>query len=481
LLRNFEKHHPIVKESGHMESKQRNRILLVLFFGVLMGALDIAIVGPALTAIQKTYEVNERLLTWVFSIYVLFNLVGTPLMAKLSDQFNRRTVYIIDILLFALGSLIVAVSQSYTLVLVGRAVQGFGAGGIFPVATAVIGDTFPPEKRGSALGLIGAVFGVAFLLGPIIGGLLLNANWHWLFYINLPIALVIVILALRILPVNRPAKSGRFDFLGMSLLAVTLASFAFGINQIDTSRFFPSLVSVQVLPFLVLSTSLAPLLVMWEKRSANPVLRLDLFTNRQMVLSYILSLGAGIGESVLVFMPLLAVAAFNLSSSQASYLLVPLVVAMAIVSPLIGRLLDRHGSKAVVFSGTFLLVAGMILLGTLASLGVGYFLFAGALVGAGLSSLLGAPIRYIMLNEAASQDRSVAQGVVTLSGSIGQLIGSALVGAVSASGGGGVAGISSAYVVVGIISIFLVIASSQLKGRAAEIATVQAHKRASAS
>jgi EmrB/QacA subfamily drug resistance transporter len=461
-----------------MDNKKRNQILIVLFCGVLMGALDIAIVGPALTAIQKGFGVNDRLLTWVFSIYVLFSLIGTPLMAKLSDQFGRRPVYIANILLFALGSLIVAVAYSYNQVLVGRAIQGFGAGGIFPVATAVIGDTFPAEKRGSALGLIGAVFGVAFMIGPIIGGLLLSASWRWLFLINLPLAAAIVILAVRILPAIRPARSGPFDFLGMGILAACLACLAIGLNQIDTSRIPSSLVSWEVLPFLLGAICLAPLLIWREKRSNNPVLRLDLFTNRQMILSYILSMGAGIGESVLVFMPLLAVAAFSLTSSQASYLLLPLVLAMALVSPLIGRLLDRFGSKTVVFSGTFFLVVGMICLGTLASLAIGFFLLAGALVGAGLSSLLGAPIRYIMLNEASSQDRSVAQGVVTLSGSIGQLIGSALVGAVAASTGGGVPGYSSAYLAVGILSVILIAAASRLKGRAAELATVVAHKQA---
>ncbi len=129
-----------------MEDKKRNQILLVLFIGVLMGALDIAIVGPALPAIQKTFGVGERTLAWMFSIYVLFNLIGTPLMAKLSDLFGRRMVYVLDVSLFAAGSLLVALSPSFSVVLVGRAIQGFGAGGIFPVASAVIGDTFPARK-----------------------------------------------------------------------------------------------------------------------------------------------------------------------------------------------------------------------------------------------------------------------------------------------------------------------------------------------
>ena len=148
------------------DNRRRNQLLLVLFIGVLMGALDIAIVGPALPAIQAYFGVGERAIAWIFAIYVLFNLVGTPLMAKLSDALGRRSIYVADVTLFALGSLLVAAAPNFGLLLVGRAVQGLGAGGIFPVASAVIGDTFPPEKRGSALGLIGAVFGLAFLVGP---------------------------------------------------------------------------------------------------------------------------------------------------------------------------------------------------------------------------------------------------------------------------------------------------------------------------
>ena len=155
------------------DNRARNRILLVLFIGVLMGALDIAIVAPALPTLQAFFGVNDRILAWTFTIYVLFDLIGTPLMAKLSDISGRRTIYVLDVLLFAGGSLVVALSPSFACAADGPGAARVGAGGIFPVASAVIGDTFPPEKRGGALGLIGAVFGLAFLVGPILGGVLL--------------------------------------------------------------------------------------------------------------------------------------------------------------------------------------------------------------------------------------------------------------------------------------------------------------------
>ena len=155
--------------------------------------------------------------------------------------------------------------------------QGLGAGGIFPVASAVIGDTFPPEKRGGALGLIGAVFGLAFLIGPILGGVLLGLfGWRSLFLINLPIALVVIVLALATLPSTRPAERRPFDWIGMTVLGVLLASLAFGINQLDTTNFGASLVSPNVWAPLLLTIILIPVFVAAERRAADPVLRLSI-------------------------------------------------------------------------------------------------------------------------------------------------------------------------------------------------------------
>ena len=146
--------------------KNLKPLMALLLMGVLMGALDLAIVGPALPAIQAEFGLSSRALAWLFNLYVLGQLVGTPILAKLSDRIGPRPVYISSTLLFALGSLLLVIAPGTEWLFIGRAVQGFGAAGIFPVAVKVIGDVFPPEKRGGALGLLGAVFGLAFLIGP---------------------------------------------------------------------------------------------------------------------------------------------------------------------------------------------------------------------------------------------------------------------------------------------------------------------------
>ncbi|HHB89804.1 MAG TPA: MFS transporter [Anaerolineae bacterium] len=465
----------------NLTESQRKQILVLLFFGVLMGALDIAIVGPALPAIQRAFVVDDRMIAWVVTAYILFNLVGTPLMAKLADIIGHRTIYIADILLFATGSLIVALSPAFWVVLLGRALQGFGASGIFPVAAAVIGDTFPPERRGSALGMIGAVFGVAFLIGPVLGGVILKfLSWQWLFLINIPVALVIVIFSLRLLPDERPGLQKPFDYLGLAITSVTLAALTIGINQLDPQNLSPdtvfvSLFSIRVWPFLLTAIVLLPVLWYVEKRAEDPVVQVALFRSRQIKLVTVIALGAGFGEATLVFVPVLLVLAFGVSPHTASFMLLPAVLAMAVGSPLAGRMLDKRGSRLVILLGSGLMAAGMLILGVI-PLTVVTFYLAAVLVGLGLSSLLGSPLRYIMLNEAPRHYRTAAQALIRLFTGTGQLLGSAFVGAIAASLGGDVKGFTSAYLAVGGIAVMITLLALALKSQSAERATVQAHE-----
>jgi EmrB/QacA subfamily drug resistance transporter len=454
-----------------LENKQRNRLLLVLFAGVLMAALDIAIVGPALPTMRDYFGLDDRSITWLFTIYVLFHLIGTPLMAKLSDMWGRRAVYLADLILFAAGSLLVAVAPSFGLVLAGRAIQGFGSGGIFPVASAVIGDTFPPEKRGSALGLIGAVFGIAFIIGPVLGGLLLLAGWRWLFAINMPILIGLMIVAPPLLPNSRPAFRLPFDWTGMATLGIILGALTYGLNRLDTSNIWASLTSPQVWPLLVVAIVLLPAFVRLEQQAVDPVIHLRLFKSRQLRLASLLAIGGGLGESAVVFIPALAVAAFAVSKSNASFLLMPLVLALAVGAPTAGKLLDKKGSRVVILAGTSLLAVGMLGLGFFGHIWA-LFIAAIILIGLGLAALLGAPVRYIMLNEARPEDRTVAQGLIAILTGVGQLVSGALMGAIVTSTGGGITGYASAYGLIGATAIVMVLVSLGLKSRASELVTI---------
>jgi EmrB/QacA subfamily drug resistance transporter len=454
-----------------MEEKQRNKVLLLLFVGVLMGALDIAIVGPALPAIQAEFAVGTRYMAWVFNIYVLCSLISTPLMAKLSDRFGRRGVYILDVALFGAGSLIVASATSYPMLIVGRAVQAIGAGGILPVAAAVIGDTFPPDKRGGALGLIGAVFGMAFLIGPPLAGVILKyASWHWLFLINLPIALLLMIGAASLLPGTRPEKAKPFDIPGVVALSLLLGALAFGITGLDEKQPLMGVSSPGIGGPLLVALVMAPLFWTIEKRAADPVLQPRLFRSRQMNVAGVLAIGTGMAETSGVFLPSLAVEALGMTIHDASFFMLWTVAALVVGSPLAGRLLDRIGSKIVVQGGLLLTAVGFFCF-ALAPSSRGVFIAGQLLSGLGLSALLGAPLRYVVLNEAGVDQRAAGQGLLSVVLSIGQLTGAALVGAIAASNGTGSAGYERGFLAIGVIMALTTLAAFGLKNRAAERAT----------
>jgi len=447
--------------------RRRNQVLGLLFVGVLMAALDIAIVGPALPAIQGDFGVTEKALAWVFSLYVLGNLVGTPVMAALSDRAGRRWIYALCVGGFALGSLIVALAPTFAVLLAGRLVQGFSAGGIFPVASAVVGDTFPPEQRGSALGLLGAVFGIAFLIGPILGGVLLLLGWPWLFLINLPIALGVIVLSLRLLPTAGARAGAPFDLAGTLTLGAALAALAYGLTVLDPAQLSQGQIDPLALPMLAVAVLLLPVFVWIERRAAAPILQPALFRSRPIRLTAALAVGAGIAETSVVFIPALLTIAFGVSASTASFMLLVIVLAMAVGSPVSGRLLDRFGSRLVITGGTLLSGVGLLVLGLFPG-SLALFYVASVLLGLGLAVLLGAALRYVLLNETAASERAAAQGLLTVTMGVGQLLGAVVVGLIAASATLPLDGYARAFLSIGLLMALLTLAALGLRDRAAE-------------
>lgn len=447
-------------------------ILILLIIGVLMGSLDIGIVGPALPSIQAYFGVNERLLSWVFTIYILFFMIGTPLMAKLSDIYGRKPLYILDILLFAVGSIITITSPSITMLIIGRAVQGLGAGGIFPVANAFIGDIFPPEKRGGALGIISSIWGISFVLGPILGGLLLNHGWQWLFIINIPITIIVIIGSIYILPNTSKNRQITFDWQGLITLGLLVTSLSYGINQIDTNHFLTSISSLNVWPYLAFSIILLPLLWHVEGKARDPLIQIDLFKSREVKLISNIMIGTGLVAAATVFVPAFVITEYSFNVSTASLMLLPIVLTMAIAGPIIGRLLDIFGSRDIMITGTFTMIIGLILFSQY-SQSPYIFIIAGILIGIGLSTAIGSPPRYIMLIESPPQERAAGQALINIITSGGQLIGGALIGAVIGSYAGKLAGYQNAYLLIGFVAIIMTILTLGLKNKSEQQKTMK--------
>lgn len=455
-----------------MVKNNNSRILALLFIGVLMGALDISIVGPAIPAIERSIKVDKQLMSWIFSIYVLANLVGISLMAKLSDLYGRRKIYMLALTIFATGSLIVALSHNFNILLTGRAIQGFGASGIFPVASAVVGDIFPPEKRGRTLGLIGAVFGLAFIMGPVIAGVVLKFFvWNDLFLINLPIAILLIYFSNKLLPSEPVGKGSVIDWKGIVILGLFLSTFAYGINKINANSFIESFLSHKVLPFLLVALVAFVLLIFIEKKAITPVFNPDLFLVRQIRLTGLIAIGTGIFQASFVFFPSMAIASFGVSTAAASFMLLPVVIATALGSPVSGRLIDKYGSRALVITGLILASIGFIILSRVTD-NKNIFYTGGAFLGLGFSILSGSALRYIMLNEVSVSERATTQGMVTIFVSIGQMTGAAAIGTLVASNKVALDGYKQVFLFISVFALGLALSGLFLKSRSRELQTI---------
>ena len=435
------------------------RILTVLFLGVLMAALDIAILGPVIPAIREAYDLGERGVSWVFTIWVLANLVGVPVMSKLADSFGRKRIYLMDIGLFGLGAGMVALSWSFPVLLVGRAIQGLAVSGLFPVAGAFVGDSFPPERRGRAFGVLGSVFGVAFIIGPIAAGMLLLVGWRWVYAVFVPVSLLIAWFGMRNLPKTgiRPDRK-TFDAAGLVTLALALVSLAAGI-------------SLEVPLLIAMALAFLLLFVFAERRGErlghDVILRLGLLKNRQVSIACIQAVGAGISEAAFIYFPTLAVLAFGVTKSAASFMLLPLMLAVALGSPLAGRLLDVWGSRRVVIACNAVLAGGMFSVSFAPDHAV-WFYGGSVMIGLGLAGLMGSALSYILIHEARKAERAVSQGLITLFISVGQLLTGTAVGAIAASTSDPVLGYTTAFAGIGALTLFMAGIGLLLKNAPAE-------------
>jgi len=427
-------------------------------------------VGPALPSIQTYFTVNDRMLSWVFTIYILFFMLGTPVMAKLSDIYGRKAIYLLDILLFTIGSLLTITSFSFEMLLFGRAIQGLGAGGIFPVANAFIGDIFPPEKRGGALGILSSVWGWSSVMGPILGGVLLQYGWQWLFIINLPITITVIVLSLKILPGGERNNNITFDWWGVLVLGLLVTFLAYGINQINTDTFLTSLLSVDVFPYLLLAVALLPILWKIEKKAQDPLIQVDLFKSREVKLVNSIMVGTGLVQAATVFIPAFIIVALAFSSTGASLMLIPVVLTMAVGAPVVGKLLDKFGSRNIMLIGSLIMASGLLIAGIFAR-DFYLLILAGVLIGVGMSTTIGSPPRYIMLVETPPRERASGQALLNIITSAGQLVGGALVGAFIGSYNGQLMGYQYAYLFIGLVAIVMAILAVGLKSRKEQIET----------
>ena len=461
-------------EGKTLDTKSRNLILILFLIGVFMGSLDTGIIGPVLPSIEQGFHLTSRESSWIFTLFVITFMIGSPVMAKFSDFYGRKKIFILDVLLFGIGSCLIASALSIELIFLGRIIQGFGCGGIFPVAGAFVGDAFPLEERGKALGILGSVFGISAIGGPLLGAALIPYGWNWCFTINIPIAVFLIIFAFYILPSEENERKLKIDYLGIIILSLLAVFLAYGLNQIDSSNFISSLLSISVLPFLIMFVILIPIFLKVERRAEESIVPIHMLKNREISIACIETLCYGIIYSSAIFIPSLVILSMGLNDQYASLMLIPILGTNAVAAPIFGKILDSTGSRKLMAMGTMILTIGLFAIAIYPSNMI-FFIIAGCLIGVGLVTIIGAPLRYIVLTEAKPYERGSGQAIVNMLSSAGQLIGGALIGGIIASFSG-ILGYKVSLILAAVVAFIAFLFTLKLKSRDEQIATMKANQ-----
>lgn len=406
--------------------------LWALVIGFFMILVDSTIVSIANPAILRDLDTDITAVLWVTSAYLLAYAVPLLITGRLGDRFGPKRVYMIGLVVFTLASLWCGFSGDITMLIAARVLQGLGAALMTPQTMAVITRIFPPNQRGAAMGLWGAVAGVATLVGPILGGVLVDSlGWEWIFFVNVPVGIVAFILAWRLVP-NLETHSHSFDWLGVALSAIGMFLVVFGIQEGETYDWGTIVGPITVWGLIITGVVVLVGFVVWQRYNpAEPLLPLPLFRDRNFSLSNIAISLVGFG---IVALPLpLAFyyqVARGLTPTQAALMLVPMALVTGIAAPFVGRLIDRIDPKWIAFSGFVITALALWWTSTLITPDqeLWVLLIPSGLLGLGLSGIW-APLASSATRNLPPSQAGAGSGVYNTTRQVGSVLGSAAIAA----------------------------------------------------
>jgi EmrB/QacA subfamily drug resistance transporter len=419
------------QNDGRLTGAALRTVFIALMLGMFLAALDQTIVSTALPTIVGDLGGLSHL-SWVVTSYLLASTISTPIYGKLGDMYGRKPVFLVAILIFLAGSMLAGLSQSMAELIGFRALQGIGAGGLMVGAMAIIADIVPPRDRGRYMGLIGAVFAVASVAGPLLGGFLTSISWRWIFYVNVPIGIVAVVIVSTRLHLRTPHRQHRIDFLGAALLSggvgalILLATWG-GTEYAWGSR--------EIVGLGIAGVVLLAAFVWQERRAVEPILPLQLFRSR--IFSVANAMGFTVGMAMfgaIIFIPLFLQIVYGVSATSSGLRMVALMAGLLTASVLSGRAISRMGRYRVFpIAGTAVLVVGMFLLSRLGVdtppwVASAYM----AVVGVGLGLVMQVLV-LVVQNDAQPQDVGVATASATFFRGMGGAFGVALFGTIFAT------------------------------------------------
>lgn len=409
-----------------------NLIFTTILLGMLLAALDQTIVSSALPTIVADLG-GPTHMAWVVTAYMLTEAVASVLVGKFGDLFGRKLIFQLSAICFVLGSAVAGVASTMTLLIVGRAIQGIGGGGLMVTAQALIADVIPLRQRGRYQGALGAVFGLTTVLGPTLGGLFTDhLSWRWCFYVNVPVAVVMVVMAARTIPSITLSAKPLIDYLGIVLVTLGVVSLILALEWGGDSYAWTS---PMILGMFGCSAAFLALFVLAERRAAEPMLPLRLFANPVFSVCSVLSFVVGFAMlGAMTFLPSYLQYVDGVSATGSGFRTLPLMAGLLAMSMVSGSVISRTGRyKAFPIAGTAVMTLGLSLMSTMdENTGVALESLYMVVLGAGLGLAMQV-LTIAVQNTVAYGDLGTATAGVTFFRTIGSTVGTAVFGTLYAN------------------------------------------------
>ncbi|MGV8886184.1 MAG: DHA2 family efflux MFS transporter permease subunit [Microbacteriaceae bacterium] len=403
--------------------------LVLGFFMILVDSTIVSVATPALIS-ELNADINSVI--WVTSAYLLAYAVPLLITGRLGDRFGPKNIYLIGLVVFTLSSLWCGLTGDITWLIVARVVQGLGAALMTPQTMAIITRIFAPDRRGAAMGLWGATAGVATLVGPVLGGVLVDGlGWQWIFIVNVPVGVVAFVLAWRLVP-KLVTHAHRFDILGIVLSGVGLFLVVFGLQEGETYDWSTIVGPISVWSLIITGIVVLVAFVVWQAvQKGEPLLPLGLFRDRNFSLANIAITAMGFVITGMV-LPLMIYfqTVRELTPTQASFMLIPMAVISGGLAPVVGKLVDRVNPRFIATAGFVFLGVALFWFGTMLTpdVPVWMLLFPAALLGLANAGIW-APLSTTATRNLPMSLAGAGSGVYNTTRQIGAVLGAASIAA----------------------------------------------------
>src|SRR5699024_8532974 len=411
-----------------MQEQQSYKWPMILFtIGVFMAGLDNGIISSALTTVYQSFEVSPTWGAWTITLYTLGIAISVPIIGKLSDRYGRKRLFLVEVFLFGLGSLLVALSPNFIFLLVARFIQAIGGGGIFIIGSSFVLSTVPKKNQGKFLGLLGSMHGLSAVIGPNAGALILHLTgaWEWMFLINVPIALFLFVMGILKIKESKSPSTASLDIIGAVYLTVAILLLMFGITNIDGQAFVQSVASVAVLPYMIGAVLLVYLFLTYEKKleasGGDPVISYSILRNKSFLLIMFLGVLSGGFLATIVFIPSYVQQVLQVPAASAGFWVTPVAIASGIGSGLGGFLTDKIGPKKTIMTSGVIGFIGFFLFHSFVD-NMFLFIIASILSGIGLGFLLGAPLNMLMSQYVPKEQYGTSLGTLSLMRQMGMTL-----------------------------------------------------------